>query len=73
MRRKHIAILGAGPAGAAAALGLLRLGYRVTVISDWRRFNAIEGTSERVLHALRTVGLRQASGTAIAAARREVY
>lgn len=73
MRRKHIAILGAGPAGAAAALGLLRLGYRVTVVSDWRRFNAIEGTSERVLHALRTVGLRQASGTAIAAARREVY
>lgn len=73
MRRQHIAILGAGPAGSAAALGLLRLGYRVTVISDWRRFNAIEGTSERVLHALRTIGLRRASDTAIAAAQREVH
>lgn len=73
MRNKHIAVLGAGPAGAAAALGLMRLGYQVTVISDWRRFNAIEGTSERVLHALRTAGLRQASATAISAAHREVY
>lgn len=73
MRKKHIAILGAGPAGCAAALGLLRMGYRLTVISDWRRFNAIEGTSERVLHALRTAGLKQASETAIAAAQREVY
>src|SRR5690606_2336084 len=73
VRNKHIAVLGAGPAGAAAALGLMRLGYQVTVISDWRRFNAIEGTSERVMHALRTAGLRQASATAISAAHREVY
>lgn len=73
MRKKRIAVLGAGPAGAAAALGLLRLGYAVRVISDWRRFNAVEGTSERVLQALRGAGLRRASEAAIPAANRQVY
>lgn len=72
MRKKRIAVLGAGPAGAAAALGLVRLGYQVTVISDWRRFNAIEGTSERVLQALRGIGLRRASEVAIPAPNRQV-
>ena len=38
-----ILILGAGPAGAAVALGLRRLGYPVTLVSDWRRFPALEG------------------------------
>ncbi|MEJ6654469.1 MAG: tryptophan 7-halogenase [Pseudomonas sp.] len=73
MRKQRIAVLGAGPAGAAAALGLLRFGYDVRVISDWRRFNAVEGTSERVLQALLGAGLRRASETAIPAANRQVY
>lgn len=73
MRKQRIAILGAGPAGAAVAMGLLRLGYDVQVISDWRRFNAVEGTSDRVLQALRGAGLRRASEAAIPAANRQVY
>jgi 2-polyprenyl-6-methoxyphenol hydroxylase-like FAD-dependent oxidoreductase len=44
-----ILILGAGPAGAAVALGLRRLGYDVTLVSDWRRFAALEGVSVRLL------------------------
>ena len=52
-----ILILGAGPAGAAVALGLRRLGHPVTVISEWRRFAAVEGVSQRVLEGLRNAGL----------------
>lgn len=55
-----ILILGAGPAGAAVALGLRRLGYPVTVVSEWRRFPAMEGVSVRVLDALRGLGLHHA-------------
>ncbi|WP_193073950.1 NAD(P)/FAD-dependent oxidoreductase [Pseudomonas sp. FME51] len=73
MRKQRIAVLGAGPAGAAAALGLLRMGYDVRVISDWRRFNAVEGISERVLQALYGAGLQRASAVAMPAATREVY
>jgi flavin-dependent dehydrogenase len=35
------------------ALGLRRLGYAVTLVSEWRRFAALEGVSVRVLEALR--------------------
>ncbi|MBY4871381.1 hypothetical protein K6W76_33745, partial [Burkholderia anthina] len=61
MKRTPIAVLGAGPAGAAAALGLARLGYPVTVVSEWRHFDAVEGVSGRVLQGLRHAGLVQAA------------
>jgi flavin-dependent dehydrogenase len=59
-------VLGAGPAGAAVALGLRRLGHAVTVIGVPRAFDAIEGVSERVVAGLRGVGI-EAALAAIAA------
>ncbi|MEG0247639.1 MAG: hypothetical protein RR726_34955, partial [Pseudomonas sp.] len=50
----------AGPAGAAVAIGLKRQGYSVRVVSEWRRFSAVEGISQRVLDGLRHAGLAQA-------------
>ncbi|KAF0865606.1 NAD(P)/FAD-dependent oxidoreductase [Pseudomonas sp. LD120] len=67
-----ILILGAGPAGAAVALGLRRLGYPVTLISDWRRFAALEGVSLRVLEALRGAGLESALAQALQPSQRRV-
>jgi flavin-dependent dehydrogenase len=58
-----ILVLGGGPAGAAAAIGLARLGHRVTVVAAPRPFDACEGLSERSV-----AGLRQA-GCAVAASR----
>ncbi|HJU49379.1 MAG TPA: FAD-dependent monooxygenase [Pseudogulbenkiania sp.] len=73
MTSAHILVLGAGPAGAAVALGLNRLGYRVSVVSEWRRFDAVEGVSQRVLDGLRHAGLQQAADSAAAPSAREVY
>jgi flavin-dependent dehydrogenase len=67
-----IVILGAGPAGAAVALGLRRLGYHVTLVSEWRRFDALEGVSARVLEALRGAGLHQALADAALPSQRQV-
>jgi flavin-dependent dehydrogenase len=67
-----IVILGAGPAGAAVALGLQRLGYAVTLVSEWRRFAALEGVSLRVLEALRGAGLHQALSEAALPSQRQV-
>ncbi|MCX4220154.1 tryptophan 7-halogenase [Pseudomonas sp. MCal1] len=67
-----ILILGAGPAGAAVALGLRRLGYTVTLISEWRRFAALEGVSQRVLEALRGAGLNHALADATLPSQRQV-
>lgn len=67
-----ILILGAGPAGAATALGLRRLGYAVTLVSEWRRFAALEGVSARVLEALRGAGLQQALADALLPSQRQV-
>ncbi|WP_223456467.1 MULTISPECIES: NAD(P)/FAD-dependent oxidoreductase [unclassified Pseudomonas] len=67
-----IVILGAGPAGAAVALGLRRLGHGVTLISEWRRFAALEGVSVRVLEALRGAGLHQALAEAALPSQRQV-
>ncbi len=72
MINKQIVVLGAGPAGAAVALGLKRLGYAVCVISEWRRFAALEGVSRRVLEGLRQAGLQQALASACAASPRQV-
>lgn len=65
MNRASVVVLGAGPAGAATALGLARLGYPVTVVSEWRRFDAVEGVSERVLQGLRHAGLTHAAACAL--------
>ena len=67
-----ILILGAGPAGAAVALGLRRLGYRVSIVSEWRRFPALEGVSLRVLEALRAAGLEHALVDATLPSQRKV-
>lgn len=55
-----IVVLGGGPAGGAAALGLKKLGYRVTVVAEPRPFKAIEGISERVVEGLRNAGFNHA-------------
>ncbi|MBV6825897.1 tryptophan 7-halogenase [Pseudomonas sp. PD9R] len=68
----RIVILGAGPAGAAVALGLRRLGYAVTLVSEWRRFAALEGVSVRVLEAMRGAGLHQALADAVLPSQRQV-
>ncbi|WP_028630067.1 flavin-dependent monooxygenase QhpG [Metapseudomonas resinovorans] len=68
----EIVVLGAGPAGAAVALGLRRLGYSVRVVSEWRRFAAVEGVSQRVLDGLRQAGLDRALACAAAPSPRRV-
>lgn len=55
-----IVVLGCGPAGAAVALGLRRLGHAVTVVGVPRAFDAIEGVSDRVVAGLRGVGIEAA-------------
>ncbi|NIE74711.1 FAD-dependent oxidoreductase [Pantoea sp. Ap-967] len=72
MAEPRILVLGAGPAGAATAIGLRRLGYPVTVVSDWRRFAAVEGISQRVLEGLRHAGLAGALAEAAVPATRQV-
>ena len=72
MAEPAIVVLGAGPAGVATAIGLRRLGYPVTVVSDWRRFAALEGVSQRVLDGLRHAGLGGALSEAAMPATRQV-
>lgn len=72
MSEPRILVLGAGPAGAATAIGLRRLGYPVTVVSEWRRFAAVEGVSQRVLEGLRQAGLGGALRQAAMPASRQV-
>ncbi|BBP59366.1 FAD-dependent oxidoreductase [Pseudomonas sp. St316] len=72
MTGTRILILGAGPAGAAVALGLRRLGYPVSVVSEWRRFAALEGVSIRVLEALHSAGFHHALGDATLPSQRQV-
>ncbi|MBM7061981.1 FAD-dependent monooxygenase [Pseudomonas sp. UL073] len=72
MPKPRILVLGAGPAGAAVALGLRRLGYEVCVVSEWRRFAALEGVSQRVLDGLRHAGLTRALASAAAPSPRRV-
>ncbi|WP_233888986.1 flavin-dependent monooxygenase QhpG [Paraburkholderia flagellata] len=61
MNAASIVVLGAGPAGAAVARALAGLGYHVQVVSDWRRFDAAEALSVRVIEALRRAGLHRAA------------
>lgn len=55
-----VLVAGAGPAGAATALGLARLGYAVCVVGTPRPFDACEGISRRVIDGLRHAGFRRA-------------
>ena len=57
---RGLVVLSAGPAGAAVALGLRRLGHAVTVVGVPRAFDAIEGVSDRVVAGLRGVGIEAA-------------
>ncbi|MFP3798500.1 hypothetical protein [Paraburkholderia sp. SIMBA_027] len=61
----RIVVLGAGPAGAAVARALATLGYVVQVVSDWRRFDAVESLSARVIEGLRHANLHRAASCAI--------
>lgn len=65
MAAEGIVVVGAGPAGAAAAIGLARMGEPVVLVGEPRRFAAVEGVSARVIDALRGLGLQRAL-TAIA-------
>ncbi|MDR2688609.1 MAG: FAD-dependent oxidoreductase, partial [Azoarcus sp.] len=57
---RAIAVLGGGPAGVTTAIGLVRLGYAVTLFNTPRRFAAMEGVSGRVAQGLRQAGLDEA-------------
>ncbi len=72
IHRLDIAVVGGGPAGAAAALGLLRLGYRVGLIAEPRPFAAMEGISRRVIEGLRGAGLSGPLAELPAASPRQV-
>ena len=65
-----IVVLGCGPAGVTAALGLRRLGYAVTVIGEPRDYPVIEGISARVCESLYKNGLRHALQSASKPVRR---
>ncbi len=67
-----VVILGAGPAAVICALGVQRLGYNVTVVSEARRFSAVEGVSQRVLESLQHAGLRNVLDTVEQACVRSV-
>ncbi|MDR3095780.1 MAG: tryptophan 7-halogenase [Paraburkholderia sp.] len=73
MTAPRIVVLGAGPAGAAVARALATLGYAVTVVSDKRRFDAVEGLSLRVLEGLRRAGLFRATVCAEPCARTTLW
>ena len=60
MSGPRIVVLGAGPAGAAVAIGLKRLGEAPVVIGEPRRFAAVEGVSGRVVDGLRSAGFERA-------------
>ena len=67
-----VVILGAGPAAVICALGVQRLGYNVTVVSEARRFSAVEGVSQRVLESLQHAGLHNVLDTVEQACVRSV-
>ena len=56
----EVVVVGAGPAAAATACGLRRLGYAVVMIGESRNAS-VEGVSERTLARLRIAGLLAAA------------
>jgi flavin-dependent dehydrogenase len=67
-----VVVLGAGPAGAAAALGLSRLGYSTGVVTRTRS-SGVEGLSARALASLTEAGLGSAGACASEPAARVVH
>ncbi len=59
---RDVAVLGAGPAGVAAAVGLARLGHAVRLYAGAAR-RGIEGASERLLQLLERLELHEAAAT----------
>jgi flavin-dependent dehydrogenase len=57
---KRIVVVGGGPAGAAVAIGLRRMGEQVVLVGEPRRFAAVEGVSDRVIDGLRAAGFERA-------------
>lgn len=64
MSTKHLIVLGGGPAGVATAIGLRRIGYRVSLLHAPRQFAACEGLSPRTLQGLHRAGCGRAAATA---------
>ncbi len=60
MLESDILVLGGGPAGGAVAIGLRRLGYSVTLVSEPRPFDAVEGISDRVIQGMKGAGFKVA-------------
>ncbi len=71
-RHADILIVGGGPAGAAAAISLARLGHSPLLIAAPRRQAAFEGFSRRTVQALKTLGFCQAPDAVGAEIVREV-
>lgn len=67
-----VVVLGGGPAGVATAVGLVRLGEPVILVSEPRRIVAIEGASVRVIEAFRGLGLTDAVACFAPASSRRV-
>ncbi|UCH73322.1 MAG: FAD-dependent monooxygenase [Rhodospirillales bacterium] len=69
----RVLIAGGGPAGAAVAVSLARLGHRPLLIAAPRRQPALEGFSDRTLRALETLGLEHARAAVGARVLRAAY
>jgi flavin-dependent dehydrogenase len=70
MHSFDIVIAGFGPAGTVAAIHLHRMGYKVAVAGELRRFGPFEGLAPRTLEGLRRAGLEQAVAAASVEAAR---
>jgi len=68
-----VIVAGGGPAGCAAAIGLVGLGYEVTLIDRPSRAPRLEGLSKRTLDALASSGLPSAAACASPALERSVF
>ncbi len=67
-----ILVTGAGPAGCTVAVGLRRLGYRVTLVHAPRPWPSCEGISARTLRGLESAGLPHAAMSVLPASARRV-
>jgi len=65
-------VAGAGPAGCAAAIGLVRLGYRVLLAHAPRPWPSCEAISARTLEGLGNAGLHRAAASVAAPGPRRV-
>lgn len=72
MADTEILVLGGGPAGGAVALGLCRMGYKVSVVSEPRPFDAVEGSSDRAVQGMQAAGFKHALQSLAAPSPRQV-